>query len=231
MSARPDGAGEPVGTFNLVECLEPWFNPVQVAVSVPVSTPEPVHAAMDGGAKLRRPTPPKPAQIAATVAVSVQAAPKAQAPEPSPMDALPAMLKRYGRTVDECMQIGRTLLLLKASVPHGEFGPALDGLGLCKRTGQRYTSSAKRFSRYPQVRKHCFNESMLFELLPLNDAQLDELERTGCVDGLRLDDMAGMTLKQLSQAVRAVRAGVDPRHIDAGMLRLQAKLRKLDKPH
>ena len=65
--------------------------------------------------------------------------------------------------------------------------------------------SAKRFHGLPQVRKHCFNEAMLFTLLPLDDYQLDELERTGCTGGLLLEDMAGMNVMQLRQAVRAVK--------------------------
>ncbi len=217
MNAGGDAVMEATGNRVALHCLEPWFDPVPTSV-------------LDGS-NLSHETPPEPAQVAPTVAVSVQATPKAEAPIPSPMEDLTAMLKRYGRTVDECMQIGRKLSLLKSSVPHGEFGPSLDKLGLSSRTAQRFMAAATRFRAYPNVRKHCFNESMLFALLPLDDVQLDELERTGCTGGLKLEDMAGMTVMQLSQSVRAVRAGVDLRHIDEGMLRLQAKLRKLDKPH
>lgn len=226
MSARPDLAGEPVGTINLVECLEPWFDPVQVAVSAPASAPEPVHAAMEDGEKLSRPTPPEPAQIAAPVAVSVEATPQAKTPELSPMKALSTMLKPHGRTVDESLKIGEHLLLLKESLPHGEFIPAVERLGVIARTAQLLMASAHRLSHRPQVCKHCFNESMLFALLPLDDDQLGELERTGCVDGLRLEDMAGMTVKQLGQAVRAVRTGVDPGH-----RALLVKLKASGTPH
>ena len=204
MSAGVEGVKEPVGARLALHCLEPWFDPVP--------------ASGNDGAKMRHQTPPETAQF--------EAAPQAQAPELSPMEALPAMLKPHGRTVDECIEIGRHLLVLKASVQHGEFGPSLERLGLEPRTVSRIMQSARRFHGLPQVRKHCFNEAMMFTLLPLDDTQLDELERTGCTGGLKLEDMAGMTVRQLRLAVRAVQAGANAEH---GAL--LAKLKASDTPH
>lgn len=204
MSAGAEGVKQPVGTCLAMHCLEPWFDPVPASVI--------------GGAKMRHQTLPEPAQVEAT--------PQDQAPELSPMDSLSAMLKRYGRTVEEVMQIGVHLLLLKESVPHGEFIPAVKRLGVSYASAQRFMAGWLRFHGLPQVRKHCFNESMLFTLLPLDDLHLDELERTGATGGLKLADMAGMTVKQLRLAVRAVQAGANPGH--AAML---AKLRATDTPH
>ena len=204
MSAGVEGVKEPVGARLALHCLEPWFDPVP--------------ASGNDGAKMRHQTPLEPTQF--------EAAPQAQAPELPPMEALAVMLKRYGRTVEEVMQIGVHLLLLKESVPHGEFIPAMKRLGVSYASAHRFMAGPLRFHGLPQVRKHCFNESMLFTLLPLDDVQLDELERTGCTGGLKLEDMAGMTVKQLRLAVRAVQAGANPGH--AAML---AKLKATDTPH
>lgn len=204
MSAGAEGVEEPVGARVALHCLEPWFDPVPASVI--------------DGAKLRHQTPPKPVQV--------EVAPQAKTPELSPMEALPAILKRYGRTVDECIEIGRRMLLLKETVRHGEFTYELKSLGLSARTAQRFMSAAMRFHACHQVRKHCFNESMLFTLLPLDDVQLDELERNGCTGGLKLTDMAGMTVKQLRLAVRAVQAGANAEHVS-----LLAKLKATDTPH
>lgn len=193
-----------MGARVALHCLEPWFDPVP--------------ASGNDGAKLRRATPPEPAQI--------EAAPQAKTPELSPMKALSTMLKPHGRTVDESIEAGLLLLALKASVHHGEFGPSLERLGLELRTVSRIMQSARRFHGLPQVRKHCFNEAMLFTLLPLDDVQLDELERTGCTDGLKLEDMVSMTVRELRQAVKAIKAGADPGH--AALL---AKMKAADAPH
>jgi hypothetical protein len=204
VSAGVEGVKKPVGARLALHCLEPWFDPVP--------------ASGNDGAKMRHQTPPETAQV--------EAAPQAQAPELSPMEALPAMLKPHGRTVDESIEAGLLLLALKASVHHGEFGPSLERLGLEPRTVSRIMQSARRFHGLPQVRKHCFNEAMMFTLLPLDDTQLGELERTGCTGGLKLTDMAGMTVRELRQAVKAIKASADPGH--AALLH---KLKASDTPH
>lgn len=204
MSAGAESVKDAAGARLALHCLEPWFDPVPASV-------------LDGS-NLSHQTPPEPAPV--------ETVPQAKTPELSPMNTLSAMLKPHGRTVDECIEIGGHLLALKASVQHGEFGPSLERLGLEPRTVRRIMQSARRFHGLPQVRKHCFNEAMLFTLLPLDDVQLDELERTGCTGGLKLEDMARMTVKQLRLAVRAVQAGADPGH--AALL---AKLKALDNPH
>lgn len=204
MNAGVDTVKEATDNLAALHCLEPWFDPVP--------------ASGNDGAKMRHQTPPEPAPV--------EMAPQAPAPVLSPMEALPAMLKPHGRTVDECIEIGGHLLALKASVQHGEFGPSLERLGLEPRTVSRIMQSARRFHGLPQVRKHCFNEAMLFTLLPLDDVQLRDLERTGCTDGLKLEDIAGMTVKQLRLAVKAVKAGDNAEHSA-----LLANLKATDTPH
>lgn len=175
-----------------LQCLEPWLDPVPARVI--------------DGEKILHQTPPEPAPV--------EAEPQAKTPELPPMNYLSAMLKLHIRTVDECIEIGRLLLNLKAAVLHGEFGPTVKKMGMEPSIASRIMQSARRFHGLPQVRKHCFNEAMIFTLLPLEDDQLDELERTGCTGGLLLEDMAGMSVKQLRQAVRAVKTAAVAHALD-----------------
>lgn len=130
----------------------------------------------------------------------------------TPMETLSIMLRLPGLTVDDWLKVGWKLLELRESVEHGEFTPAVERLGLDRSTASRLIRSARFFSHLPQVRKHVPSKSMMFELLALDDVQLDEMERTGCTGGLRLKDIHRLTVKELRQAVLSVRAGVEPIH-------------------
>lgn len=130
----------------------------------------------------------------------------------TPIETLSIMLRLPGLTVDDWLKIGWKLLELRESVEHGEFTPALERLGLDRTAASRLIRSARFFSHLPQVRKHVPSKSMMFELLPLDDVQLDELERTGCTGGLKLKDIPRLTVNELRHAVRSVREGVVPIH-------------------
>lgn len=130
----------------------------------------------------------------------------------TPMETLSIILRLPGLTVDDWLKIGWKLLELRESVEHGEFTPAVERLGLHRSAASRLIRSARFFSHRLQVRKYVPSRSMLFELLPLDDVQLDELDRTGCTGGLKLEDIPRLTVTELRHAVRAVRAGVEPIH-------------------
>lgn len=130
----------------------------------------------------------------------------------TPMETISSMLRRNGLTVDDWLKIGWKLLELRESLEHGEFTPAVERLGLHRSTAGRLIRSARFFSHLPQVRKHAPSKSMMFELLRLEGVQLDELERTGNICGLRLEDIPRLTVNELRHAVLAVRAGVEPIH-------------------
>lgn len=204
MSAEADATPQTAGNRAAWHCLEPWFDPVPASVI--------------GGAKMRHQTPPETAQVEAT--------PQAQALELSPVESLHAKLKRHGRTVNECIELGRKLVELKDSVPIGRFGHELDQLGVCPSLSSRFMGVYKSFSERPTVANAAETESKLFALLPLEDCQLDELERTGCTGNLSLDGISRMKRDELKLAVKAVRGGVNPDH--AALL---AKLKALKNPH
>lgn len=115
------------------------------------------------------------------------------------------------RSVEACLEVGRGLAVLKAACGHGNFTDRLDTLGIEERVAQKFMSSARRFSKAATspVLKALDGQSKLFEMLVLDDEQLEELATNGKTGELELDDVATMSVKQLRGALREVRADID----------------------
>ena len=112
------------------------------------------------------------------------------------------------RSVEACLEVGRGLTVLKAACDHGQFTSRLDVLGVEPRVAQRFMQSAAKFSiaSTSTLLKAAGGQSKLFEMLVLDDEQIEELELTGQTGELSLDDVATMSVKELRAAVREVRA-------------------------
>lgn len=112
------------------------------------------------------------------------------------------------RSVEACLEVGRGLAVLKAACGHGNFVARLDVLGLDKHVAARFMQSAAKFSKLPTsaTLKAIGNQSKLFEMLVLDDEQIEELELTGSTGDLHLDDIATMSVKELRAALREAKA-------------------------
>lgn len=112
------------------------------------------------------------------------------------------------RSVEACLEVGRGLQVLKAACAHGGFLDRLDMLGLEPRVAQRFMASASKFSAIgsnPAMARAIGNQTKLFEMLVLDDEQIEELELTGQTGELTLDDVATMSVKELRAALREAR--------------------------
>lgn len=112
------------------------------------------------------------------------------------------------RSVEACLEVGRALTVLKEACPHGQFMARLDVLGLDANVAGRFMSAARKFSNSPStanLAKAVGNQTKLFEMLVLDDEQIDELALTGQTGELSLDDVATMSVKELRTAVRELR--------------------------
>jgi hypothetical protein len=111
------------------------------------------------------------------------------------------------RSVEACLEVGRGLAVLKQACEHGQFLSRLDSLGIEARIAQRFIQSATRFSNAAStpLLKAAGNQTKLFEMLVLEDEQVEELEETGKTGSLSLDDVASMSVKELRAAVRLER--------------------------
>lgn len=117
------------------------------------------------------------------------------------------------RSVEACLEVGRGLAVLKAACEHGQFAARLDVLGIDKHVAARFMQSAAKFSKLPTsaTLKAIGNQSKLFEMLVLDDEQIEELELTGQTGELHLDDIATMSVKELRKALREARETADAR--------------------
>lgn len=118
------------------------------------------------------------------------------------------------RSVESVLEIGRGLMVLKASVGHGNFTARLNELDIEDRLAQRFMAAAIKFSN-ASTSTHVVNaigtQSKLFELLVLDDDQMDELMTDGQVGDLKLDKIATMTTRELRKTLREVQANYEQR--------------------
>ena len=130
------------------------------------------------------------------------------------------------RSVEACLEVGRGLAVLKAACEYGQFAARLDVLGIDKYVASRFIQSAAKFSKLPSnaTLKAIGNQTKLFEMLVLDDEQLEELELTGQTGELQLDKVATMSVKELRAALREAKA-----EKEAGDKLLEKKNQQIDK--
>ncbi|MBK3336369.1 hypothetical protein [Burkholderia pseudomallei] len=111
------------------------------------------------------------------------------------------------RSVEACLEVGRGLRVLKEACEHGQFMARLDVLGIEASVGRRFMEAATKFSKraLTHVLGAAGNQTKLFEMLILDDEQIEELELTGQTGELKLDDIATMSVKELRGALREAR--------------------------
>ena len=112
------------------------------------------------------------------------------------------------RSVEACLEVGRGLQVLKTACCHGEFIDRLDVLGIDRKVAVKFMTTATRFTSFGSnsaLTKAIGNQTKLFEMLVLDDGELQELELTGQTGELSLDDVATMSVKELRKALRETR--------------------------
>jgi len=109
------------------------------------------------------------------------------------------------RSVEAVLDIGRGLLVLKVACGHGNFMARLEALGVGQALANKFMQSARKFSNsssttnlLPKVE----NQTKLFELLVLDDDQVEELLEIGKTGELALDDIACMSVSELRKKLR-----------------------------
>ena len=108
------------------------------------------------------------------------------------------------RTVEACMALGASLLLLKELTPHGEFMQRVDLLGVSDRMARKFMSAALKFSNRNSsaVLVAAGNQTKLLELIALDDDELDVLATGGSARGITIEKLDTMTVSELKEALR-----------------------------
>jgi hypothetical protein len=115
------------------------------------------------------------------------------------------------QSVENVLSMGKQLIALKDSKPHGEWLPELKRLNIDTTAAKRMMRAVIRFSNQPALTvllNAIPNKTMLFELLSLEDDELIELSEGGGVSGLRLDDIVKMNIKQLRMALNIMKSSL-----------------------
>lgn len=118
------------------------------------------------------------------------------------------------RSVEACLEVGRGLRVLKEACEHGNFIARLDVLGMERSVAARFMQAAAKFSNVASTHhltKAIGNQTKLFEMLVLDDEQIEELELTGQTGELKLDEIAIMSVKELRTALRDSRSTAQTR--------------------
>lgn len=112
------------------------------------------------------------------------------------------------RSVEACLEVGRGLTVLKAACHHGMFMARLDVLGIDDGVARKFIRAATKFSNRSSttvLTNALGSQTKLFEMLVLDDDQIEELELTGQTGELKLDDVATMSVKELRAKVRELK--------------------------
>lgn len=121
------------------------------------------------------------------------------------------------RGAESFLRAGGLLLVARECASHGEWSGMIGRLGLEPRYAQRLMEFARRVERLPNASmsthlvKAIGSQSKIFEVLALSDDQLAELAETGATGSLIRDEIEGMTVRELRNAVREAREKVAKR--------------------
>lgn len=114
------------------------------------------------------------------------------------------------RTVDECLEIGRALLIMKELSPHGEFQSRVEMLGLGYQTGKKFMAATLKFAKgYSNTLLAAGNQTKMLELLILDDGEIEALESGETVRGVTLDKIETMSVSELKKALRDANDRID----------------------
>lgn len=137
------------------------------------------------------------------------------------------------RSVEACLEVGKGLRVLKEACAHGNFMARLDVLNIDDGVARKFMHAATKFSKRSSttVLKAINSQTKLFEMLVLDDDQMDELELSGQTGELHLDDVATMSVKELRTKLRQERvekqrlkAVADELNAESVQLKLKGKV-------
>lgn len=106
------------------------------------------------------------------------------------------------RTVEDCLDLGRCLLLLKEITPHGEFAQRIELLGIAERTAQRFMQAAAKISQnrhLADLSKRVKSVSAILELVTHDDEVLEDFSNMDAIDTMTSSEMR-TRLRQIEES-------------------------------
>ncbi|EHZ8212008.1 DUF3102 domain-containing protein [Escherichia coli] len=115
------------------------------------------------------------------------------------------------QSAEAMLEAGKRLVILKENEPHGDFINILENdLGLEPRVARRMMQASVKFlgngdQNSKRTALTVLGKTKLYELMVLDDEELDALADGGTVAGATLDDIDRMTSRELKAALREAR--------------------------
>lgn len=113
-----------------------------------------------------------------------------------------------GQSSQAMLEAGKRLILMKEHEPHGDWLNCLERINLDRKVAHKMMQAAVKFSNVSAPRHLLadqLNKTKLFELMVLDDDDLDALAEGGTVAGLEPDEITRMSTRELRAALRDAR--------------------------
>lgn len=111
-----------------------------------------------------------------------------------------------GQSAQAMLETGKRLILLKEHEPHGEFIRIVEErLGIENRVARRMMTAALKFLDPKRAALTVLGRAKIYELMVLDDEELDALAEGGTVAGYQQSDIERMTTRELHAALRESR--------------------------
>lgn len=125
-------------------------------------------------------------------------------------DGLPWDKKRYIKGAKEALQnhvlsgieAGKRLIILKEMLPHGEFLPALDEIGIGERSASNYMRVAFHFTGLDDETKGILGITKLYKMLSAPAEDIQRFQTDGEFLSLNKDELIQMSAKELGEHVK-----------------------------
>lgn len=115
------------------------------------------------------------------------------------------------QSAEAMLEAGKRLIILKENEPHGDFIDILESeLGLEPRVARRMMQASVKFLGNSEATPKrstlsALGKGKLYELMTLDDEELDALADGGTIVGATLDDIERMSVRELRQSLRESR--------------------------
>ena len=117
---------------------------------------------------------------------------------------------KFREAQEAFFEFGRVLVVLKEHMPHGKFQETVQReFNIAPQSARKMIQATVKFCS-PQLLKAqpkllALGKSKLFELMTEDDEELQQLADGGSINGLTLDDVDRMTIKELRHTLRTAR--------------------------
>ncbi|KAF0145071.1 MAG: hypothetical protein FD156_1182 [Nitrospirae bacterium] len=115
------------------------------------------------------------------------------------------------RSVEDVLDAGKRLLILKEKEGHGKFVKIVeDEIGIPTSTAYRFMNAALKAGKFPQIKFEDFSRiGKVYALLEAPEQDLKELEEKGVLAGKNIDELHTMSVLEMRDTIKTLRDNTD----------------------